>query len=345
MENSRLVSIDIARAICIILVVIGHFVPDNSPNWYVTIHDVIYTFHMPLFMFVSGYVYWATRKPIKYQKFVWKKFQRLMIPYFFASIVVISIKLLTEGGLSVENPVGIAAYYKMFYLPVAGAFLWFVFALFLIFLVIPFFNTRKNLLILLVISLLLFCIPVPLPSIFCLAKFKSNLLYFVLGCALFEWSNVRLVFDKIHYLIALFAFAVIYLLKSQVDFFVINKALKIIIACVGIIFILNLSKKIEQQTVTIKKIFLEISVYSYTIYLFHTTFEGFVKAILLRSHLSIISLNESLSFMCLALIVILAGVAIPSFIHIIMLKYSRLLLYFIGADNKTSRLRAKNANA
>jgi len=93
MENRRLISIDIAKAICIILVVIGHYVPENSPIWYMTMRDVIYSFHMPLFMFVSGYVYWATRKPVKYKDFVWKKFQRLIIPYFFVSVIVIFIKL------------------------------------------------------------------------------------------------------------------------------------------------------------------------------------------------------------------------------------------------------------
>ena len=57
---NRLISIDIAKAICIILVVIGHYNPDNAPEWYHTINLFIYTFHMPLFMFASGYVYAAT---------------------------------------------------------------------------------------------------------------------------------------------------------------------------------------------------------------------------------------------------------------------------------------------
>lgn len=51
----RLVFLDIAKAICIILVVIGHYHPDNSPEWYNVIWKFIYSFHMPLFMFASGY--------------------------------------------------------------------------------------------------------------------------------------------------------------------------------------------------------------------------------------------------------------------------------------------------
>lgn len=57
----RLLTFDIAKAICIILVVVGHYYPDNSPGWYKNIHDIIYSFHMPLFMFASGYIYMFTK--------------------------------------------------------------------------------------------------------------------------------------------------------------------------------------------------------------------------------------------------------------------------------------------
>ena len=331
MEKTRLISIDIARAICIILVVIGHYNPENSPNWYETINNVIYSFHMPLFMFASGYVYWATRKTIQYKDFVWNKFQRLMIPYFFVSFVIITIKLLTEKGLSVQNPVEISAFYEMFYLPIAGFFLWFVFALFLIFLIIPLFNTRKHLFILLFFSLILYFIPISFPNIFCLAQFKGYLLYFVLGCVLFDWTNVRHFFDKIHILVALCVFVGLYLLKRYIDVVAIKSILIICIAFVGIIFISNLSKQIEMKTIFAKKILLLVSACSYTIYLFHTTFEGFTKAAILKlpsSSLSII--NNQLLFISTAMIVVLVGVIAPIILHKIIMKYSWLFSYLIG---------------
>ena len=89
---NRIIALDIAKAICIILVVMGHYVPDNSPAWYVLVHDVIYTFHMPLFMFVSGYVYIATKKRSTYGDFLLKKVRRLMVPYLTTSVMVIVIK-------------------------------------------------------------------------------------------------------------------------------------------------------------------------------------------------------------------------------------------------------------
>lgn len=119
---NRIIALDIAKAICIILVVMGHYVPDNSPAWYVLVHDVIYTFHMPLFMFVSGYVYIATKKRSTYGDFLLKKVRRLMVPYLTTSVMVIVIKLLTQGSMSVDNPVTIFSFVEMFYMPVAGYF-------------------------------------------------------------------------------------------------------------------------------------------------------------------------------------------------------------------------------
>ena len=332
MEKTRLISIDIAKAICIILVVMGHFIPDDSPNWYVVILDVIYTFHMPLFLFASGYVYWATRKPVKYRNFVWNKIRCLMIPCYSASIIIIIIKLLTEKLLSVQNPVSNSVFYEMFYSPAAGYFLWFIFALFLMFLMIPFFNTRKCLLILLVLSLVLFFIPISFPKVFCLDKFKVYLLYFVLGCILLEWSNVRRFVDKIHFLIAFCIFFGTYMLKLHTDIFVIKKVAEFCVPFTGIVFILTLSKYIELKTVLVKKILLSVSLCSYTIYLFHTTFEGFTKAIILKL-LPLVStnINTQLIFIFIAFIVIMAGVVVPMILHKIIIRYSRFFSFLFGA--------------
>ena len=148
MTKERILFLDVAKAVCIILVVVGHYVPDNSPGWYVAIHDVIYTFHMPLFMFASGYVYIATRRDIGYGSFLMRKLRRLMVPYLSTSVIVITIKLLTQGGMGVEHPVTVSSYLRMFYLPEAGYFLWFIWALWWMFVLVPLFRTPGSRLVL-----------------------------------------------------------------------------------------------------------------------------------------------------------------------------------------------------
>lgn len=140
---NRIITLDIAKAICIILVVIGHYIPDNSPTWYVLLNRAIYSFHMPLFMFASGYIYIATKKDVNYSTFLLKKVKRLMLPYLITSVIIISIKLLTQGNMSVDNPATSFSFIRMLYYPEAGYFLWFIWALWWIFVLVPLFKNKK----------------------------------------------------------------------------------------------------------------------------------------------------------------------------------------------------------
>jgi fucose 4-O-acetylase-like acetyltransferase len=185
----RLVEFDIAKAICIVLVVIGHYIPEQSPEWYVGVHDVIYSFHMPLFMFASGYIYNATRKDGAYGTFLWKKVKRLMVPYVVTSFIVITIKLLTQGNAYVQNPVTSMAYLQVLWSPVAGYFLWFIWALWWMFVVAPLFKTKGSRLALLGIAVLLHYVPITLPDVFCLPEFKRMLMFFALGMTCMDYRE------------------------------------------------------------------------------------------------------------------------------------------------------------
>lgn len=77
-ENKKILFLQVFG---IILVVIGHIGEMNT-----NLHRWIYSFHMPLFMFISGYLlnYTNQRKieNINLKEFFWKKIKRLLIPYF-----------------------------------------------------------------------------------------------------------------------------------------------------------------------------------------------------------------------------------------------------------------------
>lgn len=74
-KNKRILWIDISKGIGIILVLIGHV----SQNQY--INSFIYSFHMPLFFIISGYLY--NDKP----KYIRKKIKSILIPYLFLAII------------------------------------------------------------------------------------------------------------------------------------------------------------------------------------------------------------------------------------------------------------------
>lgn len=210
----RIVYIDIAKALCIILVVIGHYCPDGCPDWWMAVHDFIYTFHMPLFMFASGFVYIATkREEEKYGNFIMKKVKRLMIPYFVVSAIVIAIKLLTEGHAYVENPKTIMSFVKMFYYPEAGFFLWFIWALWWMFVIVPVFKTKQQRLVLFAISILLHYVPFVTTDVFCISQFKNMLIFFMLGVVVYDWKGYLSVFDRVPKVAYLIAFAIAYVIS------------------------------------------------------------------------------------------------------------------------------------
>lgn len=83
MIQERNNQVDTLRAIAIILVVIGHtiqyvYVPENFNDN--KLFSFIYSFHMPLFMFISGYLVYSNNRSINFQ-WILKKAKSLVIPY------------------------------------------------------------------------------------------------------------------------------------------------------------------------------------------------------------------------------------------------------------------------
>jgi fucose 4-O-acetylase-like acetyltransferase len=88
--NEKLYYITKAQTIAVSLVVLGHSVLTDVPSascfaqW---THSFIYSFHMPLFIFISGFLfmYSSTTRNIRYREFMIRKVKRILIPYIFIS--------------------------------------------------------------------------------------------------------------------------------------------------------------------------------------------------------------------------------------------------------------------
>lgn len=76
-HKNRIASIDIAKGIGIISVVLGHLLGEGQ-----YLRDFIYAFHMPLFFIISGFLF-HNKKFINSLKTL---FKTLYIPYFFIII-------------------------------------------------------------------------------------------------------------------------------------------------------------------------------------------------------------------------------------------------------------------
>lgn len=324
---NRILYIDIAKAIAIILVVIGHYIPDNHPQWYGDMRRIIYGFHMPLFMFASGFVYIATVKEESYHSFIWRKVKRLLIPYLVVSVLIISLKLITQGYAYMENPVTVISYVRLFYLPEAGYFTWFVWALWWMFVIMPFIDSKKKRLALLLLATILYFVPLQLPELFCLKEFKGMLIFFCLGCIVWDYKF----FFRRFVSVSVYVYGVLFFGVNYVN--IMNRSVNLgganlIIPLIGIAFVVSVSKLIEMNYMGRgNRILLTIASSSYIIYLFHTTFEGFAKAIIFKIPILIDPQND-IMFVLGTIIVVSCGVIAPVVLDRYVLrkfKYAKIL--------------------
>ena len=85
-DASRIEWIDSVKGFGIILVILGHMaIPEMARQF-------IFSFHMPLFFFVSGYLYKGGGASLKY---VLRKIDALIIPYVLYSFIALAVWVLT----------------------------------------------------------------------------------------------------------------------------------------------------------------------------------------------------------------------------------------------------------
>ena len=98
MGKQRIIWIDYAKAVAIFLVVLGHsFKPLGGAD--LEVKNFIYSFHMPVFFFLSGYLY--KKSDIVFGGYLKKNVRSLVFPYvllnLLAAIIVLPVLLLTNN--------------------------------------------------------------------------------------------------------------------------------------------------------------------------------------------------------------------------------------------------------
>ena len=99
----RLREIDMLYALGTLLVILGHSHPNDWSTFPGKWIEFIYTFHMPLFFLIAGYLfaYSDSMSRLGYFKWLKEKALRLLTPYVILTLVTFVPKYALEnGGLS-----------------------------------------------------------------------------------------------------------------------------------------------------------------------------------------------------------------------------------------------------
>jgi fucose 4-O-acetylase-like acetyltransferase len=130
--SAGLVWVDAAKGIGILLVVIGHVLRGmananliGNTTAFHAVDFAIYSFHMPLFFFLSGLLTKFGRAPVTQLRGLATD---VVYPYFLWSAALVIMQVLTSG-LS-NNPVGLKAYLSILWSPISP--FWFLYVLFIL---------------------------------------------------------------------------------------------------------------------------------------------------------------------------------------------------------------------
>jgi|GEM_PF-2301012 len=189
--KKKIVYIANAQVIGCLLVVFGHSYPFNVyiPALLESIKNFVYCFHMPLFVFVSGFLVVKADSIKKYGSlnFIKNRALKLLIPYAILSIIGIAPKVLMKNYIN--DKVEITANYliRIFLVPrenIWGHF-WFlpmifVFAVLSVLIIKVLEKSYKTLYFLLVVGIILLFLP-PMTSWFGINDIKNFIFYYILG--------------------------------------------------------------------------------------------------------------------------------------------------------------------
>ena len=294
-SNQRIKWIDIAKGIGIILVVLGHSPRDEMRVSFLSIeymYQIIYTFHMGLFFFISGYIYYNNKN--KKNNELIKAIKTLLVPWIAYTLIIYLLFYSASLIPYFKNVLGnqrVPFYYYLFQ-SFSGNnpysfHLWFIYVLFFINVIIYFYNriikkeSFKKYYILIVISFTLYII---FKKIFLISFIFRFLIFFNLGILFKKNEKFTKKNNGVYILLGsiLLSIFFIFLEKSisnnTLIYSIINNFRIYIISYILILSIINIS-----YTLNSNKMLEYLGKNSYNIYLLHQPFCcGFVGILLLK---------------------------------------------------------------
>ena len=283
LQKNRIEWVDNTKAFACFLVVLGHLLASLikiTPTYLISgieyIKWFIYLFHMPLFMCISGYLYYKRSNKIKnfkqYKEFECKKFINLIIPYLvFYSITMI---LNMSFSSSVNTPKGINEWLGIINNPISPY--WFIYALMSIFIVIPIleklFNNNKIYIMVLFILLKILSLLVT-TNVYFVDSIMRNGIFFFLGCFIKDNNDypkkiVIMIIIFLYYIVSLFIYGNSGLMQDVIV---------VIMGLYGTIITISLFKQLRGNL-----FFDSYKKYTFQIFLMHTIFAAGVRILMLK---------------------------------------------------------------
>ena len=318
---NRLKWIDMAKGYGIILVVLGHLYIFNLSSW-------IYSFHMPLFFFISGYLFKAN---INFRDFITKKIASLLKPYLFMALLIIMYRTIKNIAMGEDN--NILKDIFAFVLQRRETSLWFLTCLFIVSLFAFFIKkTNKTVQILIIISItilgLMYEFYISVPIIWNIDIACTSLIFFMIGnyCRenrVMEILQKQKISNKILYIFAAFMLSILGALANNrisgngLEMIYGNYGfwpLTYIVAIFGMLFVVLISMIINNKVISY------IGVNSLIYFGLHQAIVLDLLNAILKKYNLFQGINSYMDIICYAIISLLAVFGFLTAINIIIMK-------------------------
>lgn len=270
MATKKINRILIIQGWAILWVVIGHApllpIHEISQPVYVSLlYDIAYSFHMPLFIFVSGYLFRMTRieRHMPYREMISEKLRRLGIPFVVFTIIAMAVKSVFSADMARPATFSVGEFVNAIIFPGNGPLseLWFVATLMWYFALRPLWEIldSKPVATIIVLTILFYMPEFTENNLLCYQQVIHYAIFFYLGTI--ARSKKISGTPSLRYIAAICTTAIVY------PIFVgggISAALEIIVPVLGIFVSIILAIAADKYTPQIMSSFRD---YSYQIYL------------------------------------------------------------------------------
>ena len=266
----RIIGIDVMQGIAMVLVVLGHHLFPFMPEWYMRMFYWIYTFHMPLFIFISGFLVRYSYKGVhgwsEYKDYVAKRARKFIPPYLIVgTICTLMAWNFKDVGILLTSWLNLLISPKQSEV----TFLWYIYLLFIFYCIAPLLFGAKRWVrgVVFAAALLLSWCYVHV-SYFCIDWFTRYFLFFLLGAWAAEHYTKLERIDIRWSLLALVAFV-----AMSVAHFIggYNPVLEYAMQWMGIPAFVGVAWLLKQVAV-IRKALVYVSVNCFGVYLLHMFF-------------------------------------------------------------------------
>ena len=309
--------LDRAKGLGIALVVLGHIVAREVPpgdGWFEYVKAGVYQFHMPFFMYLSGYVAFLTGAarvaPAGWLALFGKRAVRLLMPFLIFGLLIAGGKAVLGPYLHIDNPAnaGLADLANLVWHTDHSVALsiWYMAALFVLSCLTPvlLWLLRGNSLLLLGIAAVVYFLPVP--AIMYLDRAATYFIFFVIGGIAAEagdrWLRPldRNLTSSLSAFAALVAVALVAYHLGELRYPDIS-----LLVC-GIASMPALHGLVRTAPFSGSRLLLSLGAFSFVIYILNTPSIGLAKALMWK-----VAPWDGINFLAYAPVLLLAGILVP----------------------------------